>query len=68
MLRALGSYLEHGPKLAQHRALIKETLREEIERGAQLTALEIAEAEAGRSRLLPASAGSCRVTSFWSCP
>jgi len=51
VFRALGSYLEHGVKLAQHAAMIKETLRNEIERGSRLTALEITEAEADRSRL-----------------
>ena len=51
VFRALGSYLEHGVKLAQHAAMIKETLREEIERGARLTAHEITQAEADRSRL-----------------
>jgi amidase len=51
VFRALGSYLEHGAKLAQHGAMIKETLREEIERGARLTAPEITQAQADRSRL-----------------
>lgn len=50
-LRALAFFQQHGAKLPQYRAELKDTIIEEIERGAKLTALQIADAETKRSRL-----------------
>jgi amidase len=51
VLRALGYYQQHGSLLKEHRAQIKSTVIQEIERGAKLTGPEIADAETKRSRL-----------------
>jgi amidase len=51
VFRALEFYHQHAPKLAKHRPLLKPTVIQEIERGARITAAEIADAEARRSRL-----------------
>ncbi len=50
-LRALSFHQQHAAKLAAHRGKLKETVIEEIERGARLTGAQIAEAETLRSRL-----------------
>ena len=50
-LRALGFYQQHGALLEPHRAQMKLTVVEEIERGARLTGPEIARAETLRSQL-----------------
>ncbi len=50
-LRALSFYQQHGALLEQHRAQIKRTVVDEIERGARLTGPEIARAEILRSQL-----------------
>jgi len=50
-LRALEYYQHHAAKLDAHRGQIKETVIQEIERGARLTGPEIAEAEVKRSLL-----------------
>jgi len=50
-LRALGFYQLYGALLEQHRAQMKLTVVEEIERGARLTGPEIARAETLRSQL-----------------
>ena len=52
VFRALEFYTLHAGKLAQHRELIKSTVVEEIERGARLTAAEIAAAEIERAQLI----------------
>lgn len=49
--RALSYYNAHAAKLADHRALLKATVVEEIERGARLTGPEIAMMEFQRSQL-----------------
>ncbi|MBY0372730.1 MAG: hypothetical protein K2Q23_01970 [Bryobacteraceae bacterium] len=49
--RALNFHNQHASKLAEHRAQIKATVIEEIERGARLTGPEIARMEFQRSRL-----------------
>jgi amidase len=51
VLRALSYWQLHGAKLAQHRAQLKPTVIDEIERGARLTGPAIAAAETLRSRL-----------------
>jgi amidase len=51
VFRALNFYQAHSAKLTQHRALLKGTVIEEIERGAKLTGPEIAAAETARSAL-----------------
>jgi amidase len=51
VFRALGFYQRYHPLLAEHRSRIKATVIEEIERGAALTAPDIARAEEKRSRL-----------------
>jgi amidase len=51
ILRALGYYQQHGAQYKPHRAQMKSTVIQEIERGARLTGPEIADAEAKRSRL-----------------
>ncbi len=51
VLRALNFYLQHGAKLARHRRHMKDTVIQEIERGARLTGPEIAGAETKRSNL-----------------
>ena len=50
-LRALGFYQQHGALLEPHRAQMKRTVVEEIERGARLTGPDIARAETLRSQL-----------------
>jgi amidase len=50
-LRALSFYQQHGALLEQHRAQMKRTVVDEIERGARLTGPEIARAETLRSQL-----------------
>lgn len=50
-LRALNFYQQHHALLEQHRARIKATVIEEIERGARLTGPQIAAAESQRTRL-----------------
>jgi amidase len=50
-LRALGFYLQHGELLEPHRAQMKRTVIDEIERGARLTGPQIARAETLRSQL-----------------
>lgn len=50
-LRALSFHQQHAAKLAAHRGKLKDTVVEEIERGARLTGAQIAEAETLRSRL-----------------
>ena len=50
-LRALGFYLQHGELLEQHRAQMKRTVVDEIERGARLTGPQIARAQNLRSQL-----------------
>jgi amidase len=50
-LRASGFYLQHGALLEPHRARMKRTVVDEIERGARLTGPEIARAETLRSQL-----------------
>ena len=49
--RALNFHNQHAAKLTEHRARIKATVIEEIERGARLTGPEIARMEFQRSRL-----------------
>jgi len=51
VLRALNFYQQHAAKVAQHRALIKATVLEEVDRGAKLTAAEITKADTARSAL-----------------
>ncbi len=51
VLRALAFYQQHAEKAAQHRAQIKATVLEEVDRGAKLTGPEIARADALRSAL-----------------
>jgi amidase len=51
VLRALNFYQQHAAKAAQHRALIKATVLEEVDRGAKLTAAEITKADTVRSAL-----------------
>jgi amidase len=51
VLRALNFYQQHAAKVAQHRALIKATVIEEVDRGAKLTAAEITKADTVRSAL-----------------
>ncbi len=51
VMRALSFLQSHAAKLKQHRDLLKPTVIEEIERGAKLTAAEIANAEIARSAL-----------------
>ena len=51
VLRALGYYQQYSALFAQHRAEMKATVIEEIERGARLTGPQIADAEIKRSRL-----------------
>ena len=51
-LRALGFYRQYGALLERHRAQIKLTVVEEIERGSRLTGPDIARAEMLRSQLL----------------
>jgi len=51
ILRALGYYQQYGALFAKHRAEMKATVIEEIERGASLTGPQIADAETKRSRL-----------------
>jgi amidase len=51
ILRALGYYQQHGAQYEQHRAQMKSTVIQEIERGARLTGPEVADAETKRSRL-----------------
>lgn len=50
-LRSLGFYQMHAAKVAQHRGLIKDTVLEEVDRGARLTTADIAKAEADRALL-----------------
>ncbi len=50
-LRALGFYQQHSALLEPHRAQMKRTVIEEIERGARLTGPDIARAEILRSQL-----------------
>jgi amidase len=50
-LRALNFYQQHHALLEPHRARMKKTVIEEIERGSRLTGPEIAMAETARSRL-----------------
>jgi len=50
-LRALGFYLQHGELLEAHRAQMKRTVIDEIERGSRLTGPQIARAEILRSQL-----------------
>ena len=50
-LRALGFYQQHGALLERHRAQMKHTVVEEVERGMRLTGPEIAKAETLRSQL-----------------
>ena len=51
VLRALAFYQQYGGLLAEHRARLKPTVIQEIERGTRLTGPEIAAAETQRSRL-----------------
>jgi amidase len=51
VLRAFAFYQMHAAKVAQHRGLIKDTVLEEVDRGARLTTAEIAKAEADRAAL-----------------
>lgn len=51
ILRALNFYQQHHALLEPHRARMKSTVIEEIERGSRLTGPEIAMAETRRSRL-----------------
>jgi len=51
VLRALSFHGQHADKVRRHRAEIKVTVIEEVERGARLTGPEIAAAETQRSRL-----------------
>lgn len=51
VFRALSFYQQHGAKVAQHRAQVKDTVIEEVELGARLTGSRIAEAEANRVQL-----------------
>jgi amidase len=50
-LRALSYYQQHHGLLDQHRARLKATVIEEIERGSRLTGPQVAAAETQRSRL-----------------
>ncbi len=49
--RALSFYQQHAEKVAKYRDQIKATVLEEVDRGARLTAADIAKAEAERARL-----------------
>jgi amidase len=51
VLRALSFYQQHAAKVKQHRALIKDTVIQEVEAGARLTGPEVASAEASRSKM-----------------
>ena len=51
VLRAMGFYQSHAAKVAEHRDQIKETVQQEVDRGARLTGPEIMRAEEQRSRL-----------------
>ena len=51
VMRALNYLQSHSAKLKLHRELLKPTVIEEIERGAKLTAAEIANADIARSAL-----------------
>ncbi len=51
VFRALGFYRQHAEKVETHRALIKATVIEEVERGARLTGPQIAQAEVKRTQL-----------------
>ena len=51
VLRALSFYQQRGALIAEHRARIKPTVIEEIERGARLTGPEVVDAETKRSQL-----------------
>ena len=50
-LRAWAFVRKHGPTVAKHRALVKETILEEIARGERLQPRDVANAEACRDRL-----------------
>jgi amidase len=51
VLRAWSFEMQHGDKLKLHRALLKDTVIEEIERGARLTGPQIGRAELKRTEL-----------------
>jgi amidase len=68
VLRALEYYQLHAAKLQQHRRHIKETVIQEIERGARLTGPEIAEAEVKRSRLFARIGEFMRTYDFFVLP
>ncbi|MBI2687788.1 MAG: amidase [Acidobacteria bacterium] len=51
VFRAMGFYRQHAEKVAKNRGSIKDTVLQEVDRGARLTPAEIAKAETGRGRL-----------------
>lgn len=51
IFRALSFYQQHAEKVAKHRGSVKDTVIQEVERGASLTGPEIARAETDRSRI-----------------
>ena len=51
VFRALNFALQHGENVRQHRALVKDTIIQEVERGTALTGSQLAEAEIRRTQL-----------------
>ena len=66
--RALSYYNAHAAKLAPHRALLKATVVEEIQRGARLTGPEIAAMEFKRSQLYARAGGFFRQYEYFILP
>jgi amidase len=67
-LRALSFYQQHHALLEQHRAQMKPTVIEEIERGSRLTGPQIAAAEIQRTRLFTRTAEFLRGYDFFVLP
>jgi len=50
-LRAVAFLANHGETVARHRAMVKDTIQWEVDRGARLTAADVAQAEVKRTAL-----------------